>query len=298
MTIDSNRKFDIIAIINELENLGIIEPGEIVEFKEKLKYQNSKKPDNNQSNIPNKPIELINPYGALEKTITKVYSDTIQNSRDIMHEIRKKGLLPEMIYITGDFAQYSVDNQEPVLNMSNNYHNRLLVNPNDKFQQIIDKDNYFSNNTDIIHAKTTTKYILSECGLQEFNKELSYFEIDTKEYYKTLNKTQRRLAETAYGRGRDFMSNMKMLREKEHIKKILFYVLNPEYVLLTLSNKEINTDNSISLSRFCVLDCVDGKLAFNAGSKLDVDLDKLYIRATPRTTDFRIGYLPTGTYKV
>lgn len=189
----------------------------------------------------------INSQGTLEQIITKIKPSTVQYAYEIMNDKRTDESIREIGFSTADFPLYILDHGAVFLHMPNHENNPLFQNFDNIVTHIKRKKNYFPKNEEIeniINAKTTIKINLSDLKLQKYTDEVSYFQINTSNYH-LLNRSQRILAEQAYGQGTDFINNMAMLKEAG-ITTIQINVLNPEYVKNTLANK--STKNLARLS--------------------------------------------------
>ncbi len=173
---------------------------------------------------------LINRIGPLGKTYPQLESNTIRHSNEITNERRLNKELREKFFWTADFAMYTFEEDKIYLNLTTRENNLIFKNIEETTEQLIKKDDYKKEDIEtVINSKNTLKINLSDLKLERYNKEFSYFEIDTTDYDGTLNQAQRKIAERAYGQGDDFKKNMKMFKDNDvNITRI--YALNPNYV--------------------------------------------------------------------
>lgn len=197
-----------------------------------------------------------------------VDASAVRLAREYMKDRRKDESLRNMNLPTGDFSFYTLENGEVFLGMADFENNLLFKNPGDFFPKDDDIDA-------VINAKSTTMYKISDLGLWGEGHKSSYYTIGTNDYDR-LNPTQRALAETVFGREREFIDSMRMLREKldndlmeasrwersglgyadiknvyhrkGNIDETMIILLHPDHVKKILANKDINKNNAKSLT--------------------------------------------------
>ena len=174
---------------------------------------------------------LVNIPGNLKTAYTAAVPGTLRHVDELMTERRTDNSLGSLWFYTADGELYFMDNGKPKLAMTREADNLVLRNIGDAFTQLTSNGNYRPNQTEAeraIKASTTEVFDLSELKLKKNDDEFSSMEVSTVKYDK-LNSEQRRLAERVYGKGDDFVLNMKML-EQAGIDTTRVYVLNPNYV--------------------------------------------------------------------
>ncbi len=174
---------------------------------------------------------LVNIPGNLKTVYTAAVPGTLRHVDELMTERRTNPSLRSLWFYTADAELYFMDNGRPKLAMTREADNLVLRHIDDAFAQLTSTGNYVPPQTEAeeaITASTTEVFDLSELKLEKHDDEFSFMEVSTAKYDK-LNSEQRRLAERVYGKGDDFVLNMKML-EQAGIDTTRVYVLNPDYV--------------------------------------------------------------------
>jgi hypothetical protein len=183
---------------------------------------------------------LVNLVGNWPDTFPKLDPATIQHASEIMNDRRtirdgnQKWRLRRKWFWTADSALYRVEDDEVVLYFGNRDTNLIFSNFEDAKSQFSTSGNYFPSPEDIsrvvdsVEDGNTLRIKLSDLELEENGNIWNSFSFSTSEY-ESLNETQRAFAEMIYGRGDDFVQNMKMLND-EGISTTTVSVLNPNYV--------------------------------------------------------------------
>ncbi len=176
--------------------------------------------------------KLVNIYGYLRKAYNTAVPNTLRHVDELMTERRTSVELCRRTFYTADGALYFMDEKKPKLALTREPENLVLRHIDDAFIQLVFEGDYCPNPaeaTSAIKARTTEVFDLSKLKLKtDDDDEFSFMEVSPTEYDR-LNPEQRRLAERVYGKGDDFVLNMKMLKEDD-IDMTKVYVLNPKYV--------------------------------------------------------------------
>ena len=192
--------------------------------------------------------ELATKQGKLAELLPLFDPDSIQHADEITTARRTDKSLRKMWFWTGDGSIYSVKDGEAYLSLTRRQHNPVFNNIEEAARQLLSEDhNYRPPQKDVetaLEAEDTLTVKISDLELKKLDEEFGYFEIDT-ENYDSLNPAQRAVAERAYGSGKEFEDNMKLLREGQ-INKTRVYVLNQNYVL-------DNVEEGEAVSRACWL---------------------------------------------
>ena len=194
----------------------------------------------------------VSKTGRLADIFPLFEKDTISTSAQLMNERRINAESRNEGNYTANAGVYANEKSKAVLYFVEGADNPIFNNIPESTKQLIENKNYAVKNEDlesIVNSKNTLKVELSKLKLQGTDGEWRYFEIDTSKYDKTLNKTQRALAEKVYGKGRNFRANMKMLSQ-ENISKTRIYVLNPEYILTNVQEGNV-IGRACWLNGFC-----------------------------------------------
>lgn len=214
--------------------------------------------------------DLVNIQGTLYDVVTQVKLGSALHADEVtLQRISDTDLRGDWFW-AADFSMYTVEGGEVVLYMARGKDNLLFRNIAEGTKQIRQTGNYVITDlqdiASVVNSATTLRIALDDLGLQKYDDEFSYFEIDTEN--PVLNAVQRVFAERVYGRGTAFDDVMRALRTSE--QKINFtriYVLNPDYV-----KKHVNDDNG-AIARASVLDDLFvSDSDFNAANR-DVDYD-------------------------
>ncbi|MGV8087114.1 MAG: hypothetical protein ACP5N1_05790 [Candidatus Woesearchaeota archaeon] len=197
---------------------------------------------------------IQNISGNLLDTINNVDIYTIQHSREIQKERLTNSILRNMLFWTGDYPLYAIENGEAILYIANRDNNLIFKNIEKAYNQLKKTGHFVPEPQDIalvINDANTQRVNLSNLELKKHTiAEWSYFEIytansatannneDKKNNYDILNIDQRLCAETIHGYNLDFTNGMAMLF-KSGIKTTRVYTLTPEYVKETLDKNNI-----------------------------------------------------------
>ncbi len=214
---------------------------------------------------------LVNIPGDLRTAYHAAVPGTLRHVDQLMNERRtnpkpKEGVdLREMWFYTPDGALYFMDGKTKTLAMTRESENLVLRHLDDDASSALTRGrNYYPDLTEAVRAikaPMTEVFDLDELGLRELGEEFSVMEFSTTKH-NTLHREQRRFAERVYGRGRNFVWNMKMLAQRG-TDKVRVYVLNPEYV------QEHATAGVIA--RASRLGYFDDSSSFYAGGRCIVD---------------------------
>lgn len=160
---------------------------------------------------------------------------TIRTSAELMTERRTNYALRNQCFWTANFALYRVEDGEVVLYFGGREHNPIFNNIKEAIRQLIGNRDYRPSQMDVqavidsVETGQTLRVRLSDLELKPSNDEAYCFEIDSLNYDRILNDSQRRLAESIYGQGNGFVENMRMLAEAGK-PKTWVYILNPAHV--------------------------------------------------------------------
>jgi len=159
---------------------------------------------------------------------TMLHVDQLMNERQTNENLRNKG------FYTGDGEIYFLDaGKTPTLAITREAYNPVLKNIGDAFEQLVNCGGYPVNKNDLeqaLAATDTVQIALPNLRLLGDEKEWRYLAIGTTpSKYGRLNDEERKFVERVYGKGDDFIQNMKML-ENAKIIETRIYVLNPDYV--------------------------------------------------------------------
>lgn len=228
---------------------------------------------------------LVNEIGPLVETFPKIDPNTIQHSREITNDRRileneaERKELRKAWFWTADFGLYTIKDNDVVLYLSERENNLIFKNIEEATNQLAENNNYIPKKEDIetvISSKSTLITKLSDLELKKYDDEFSYFEIDTAEYNRTLNKAQRTFAERAYGQGDDFKNNMKMFKDTG-ITTVRIYVLAPKYV-------KNHVKECSAIARTCWLGDFDYNSYFDATGR-GVDGSEGTLRGGPKVAE-------------
>jgi len=143
--------------------------------------------------------------------------------------------LKNIVFYTGNFAAYRVEDGKAVLYFGEREANPILNNLEIACYKLINKRNYGLNSSEVLAIKksvdsgTTIRVKLEDLGLQKkYEDECSYIEFKTDDF-DSLNKAQRAFAEKVHGSGDNFTKAMSKFK-KDGINKTRIYVLNENYV--------------------------------------------------------------------
>ncbi len=180
------------------------------------------------------PLEII--IGNLRETCKLFQLDTIQHVDQLMNRRRTNAELCDQWFYTADGEIYFLKGKQniPTLAITRGSHNPVLIHMDDSFTKFTENYNYRLSQADVeqaLAAPETVQIALPDLRLSERASEyFNYLVIRTKpSKYGQLNREERKLAERVYGRGDDFVQNMKMLRDRG-IRKTRIQVLNANYV--------------------------------------------------------------------
>ncbi len=176
---------------------------------------------------------LVTIPGNLRDAYKLAVPGTLRHVDELITERRTNKELRNLWFYTADGELYFMDNDKPKLAMTREADNLVLRHIDDAFTQLTSRGNYhpaLAEATSAIKASTTEVFDLTALNLKTYNDEFSFIEVPTTKYeYVRLGSKQRRLAERVFGKGDDFILNMKMLKQAG-IDTTSVYVLNPNYV--------------------------------------------------------------------
>jgi hypothetical protein len=206
---------------------------------------------------------IIAPLAEGVKQITN-----FQTSAQIMNERRDNPELRTNWFYTNNFAMYTVENGKEILYFGTE-NNPILKNIDDACSQLINNDNYHVNKEDkkavIDSAKSGNilRINMSDLRLKGNDSEWKYIEINTSNYERILNSSERAFAEAVYGKGNDFTENMSML-SKKGIETTKIYVLDENYVTE-------HAKNGTAIARACWLGYFYDNSLFYASDRVVYD---------------------------
>jgi len=207
--------------------------------------------------------------GPLDEVLPFFKPDTIQHAAEITNQRRThddESVREELInnwFWTADSLLYRFEDGEAVLYLGDRTTNLIFENIGKAADQLKTNGNYFPSSEDIKRVLDSEKkgnalrIRLSELGLERYDNEYSYLEINPLNYNR-LTKPQKEFAERIYGQGDDFKENMKMLYDVEigkNIRRTRIHVLNPDYVKRNVredSAGKVTKENS-AIARACWL---------------------------------------------
>jgi len=177
------------------------------------------------------------------RTNTWTGEEEILHAYEIMNKRRKQEIFDRITW-TADFPMYTAEDGEAVLYLARKENNLIFKNIEEAEKQICSEGFYMPKQKDIESVVESTKsgatlrVNLSDLRLQVGGHLL----ISTYNYKRTLNRTERKLAEWVYGQGEDFDKNMEMLRtfKTQRIHETAIHLTYSETV------KELAKDCAIS----------------------------------------------------
>ena len=178
---------------------------------------------------------LENRIGPLVEVVPQFVPGTWRTSAELTTERRDNAALGNNWFWTANFSLYRVEGNDEVLYFGGREANPIFNNLEAATTQLVRDYNYRPNQESVdavvqsVTSGHTLRVKLSDLALQGTDEEWRYFEINTTNYDRTLNPTQRAFAEHVYEQGDDFVKNMAMLKTAK-ITKTRIEVLNPEYV--------------------------------------------------------------------
>ena len=174
--------------------------------------------------------------GNLRDACQQFKPGTIHCVDHLMKERRDNPELRNQWSYAADGVVYLLNgaNEIPTLAMTREAYNPVLQNINNgAFEQLTREGNYHLAPADLEQALAASDTVLIDLlnlRLSEYDSEFSYLTIGTTpSKYGRLNDEERKFVERVYGKGDDFIQNMKML-ENAKIIETRIYVLNPDYV--------------------------------------------------------------------
>lgn len=231
---------------------------------------------------------LVTKIGSLASTYPLFKPNTVQCAdeicRDRLPDTEEARKLRNTSFYVANSALYTIEGDDEIFYFSEGKTARRLnplfrANVDESCKQLINNQDYIppkKHIEDIVNSvKTgeTKRFVLSRLGLQRFDDEWSYFEINTANYEKQLNKNkeQKQFAEMAFGSMEkkkdkktkevysDFGRYINLLK-KEGKTKIRMYVLNPDYV-------KKNVKQGSVIVRACWLNLFDDYSNFGADGR-------------------------------
>jgi len=205
-------------------------------------------------------MSVENVTGTLLDTYNQLDPSTIQHARDVMNERRTNEVLRRQWFRTADHSMYTSEDGEAILYFAGRDNNLIFQNIDEAVKQLTETNNYKPTKEGIEQVVESAKLgktlrvKISDLKLETDNDEHGHFNINTKNY-DNLNPEQRKFAEKVHGEGKDFVENMKMLKDSR-IETTGVYVLNSEY------GKEHAKDSPISRASW--LGDFDGSSIFDA----------------------------------
>lgn len=154
---------------------------------------------------------------------------------------------------------YFVEKEIPKLAITRIQNNPFLRNIDDAVEQLASRGNYRPTSREVslaIHAQDTVIIDLTEVGicpksdLTGTNNAYGYITIPTTGYHGHLNYPElKKVVQRLYGRGRDFVRNMKMLSDVG-IEQTRIYLPTPDYVREQAAGSPISLVTWLNSFRF------------------------------------------------